>query len=119
MFVGSVGHGWAPRGVPQAPEEDCAIYMGEDQQLDFQKAKDMLISPLTMISPINGLVLTIYFLNSTNMSIDALLHKWLMGSSTMFINWASQSVELRWITFLLSAIASHLSLPHRRFVIIF
>lgn len=45
---------------------------GEEQKAIFQKVKDMLESPLTMISPVIGLPLTLYFI-STNKCIGTLL----------------------------------------------
>lgn len=53
-------------------KKNMPFMWGEEQHVSFQKVKDILSSPLTMISPIKSLPLTIY-LTSINKFVGALL----------------------------------------------
>lgn len=66
-----IGPDEAPLTVQPAPLEECTVSVCEEQQSAFQKVKNIL-APLTMISPVKGLVLTLY-LTSTDKFIGAML----------------------------------------------
>lgn len=53
-------------------KKDVAFARKHDQQTAFQRVKDVLASPHTMVSPVKGLPLTLY-LTSTNKLNGALL----------------------------------------------
>lgn len=44
----------AELAIPQIAKSECTISMGRGATESFQKVKDMLLSPLTMISPVKA-----------------------------------------------------------------
>lgn len=62
----------APRTIQPTLKRDTPFRWGEERQSAFQKVKSILGSPLTVISPVKGLPLTLHLIY-TDKSMDALL----------------------------------------------
>lgn len=74
MCIDSSGLGRAPPTIQPAPKKDALFKWDEEQQSSFQKVKNVFSSPLTMISSLKGLPLTL-FLTSIDKSIGTLLEQ--------------------------------------------
>lgn len=78
-------------------KKNASFKWGKEQQEAFQKVKDVLSSPLAMISHVKSLSLTFYLI-STDKSIDTLLMEEVQGVEhpIYYLNRSLQGVELNY-----------------------